>query len=706
MAIYLKDREEAKAYIKGEIENYLQQTGRPLHKNFSCPNNTYHRHGDKNPSMSYDRKRGVCRCHTEATDFDTLDLIKADYNLTSWEDVFSKAYEIFDIRLENQKQPESKHMSTSINTYTNTHTYKLELTAVVDAAHTALMQDEEAQKHLQERGIPRWLWKEYKLGYAAEGYNALLKDYPQHHSRSRKQGLYKYVFPCIDAEGNCSYFITEICDRAETDEYSPKYRKISRGDTELEAELFNERYITGESPSVVFICEGVYDALSIEATGAKALALTGTGINRLIQLCKEYGAPKHFVICLDSDEAGKKTTERLEAAFKEIGQEYSVETIPAGKDANEAMLADLDSFIDYVDGIQESIEAERRAAEDAERREYLKTSVAYEIDDFLKDIKESEGVKAIPTAFVGLDNLLDGGLYQDSLIFIGAISSLGKTTFCLQLLDQLAQQGEDVLFFSLETSKKELMAKSISRHTALESISQYNSIKFAKSTRGILTGKRYANYLPEDLAIIQDAVRAYSEYAKGHIYIHQSFGEIGTADIEREIKRHIKHTGRHPVVVIDYIQILKAPQERLTDKEKVDRNVTALKLLAVNYHIPVIGISSFNRENYTAPVSMSSFKESGAIEYSSDILMGLQFEGMDYREDETSAKRDKRIRALIKEQEAAGREGNSQRMQLKILKNRNGRKGSAYFDFYPEFNLFFDAGSGDHGIDVEGWEPL
>ena len=705
MAIILKDREEAKAYIKGELEHYLQQTGRPLHKNFKCPNTAYHRHGDNNPSMSYDRKRGVCRCHTESSDFDTLDLIKADYNLTSWEDVFKKAYELFDIRLENQKQARSEHMDRHTDTYTHTHTYKLDLTGVVEAAHKALLENEEAQQHLLDRGISHWLWKEYKLGYAEGGYNALLKDYPQHHSKSRKQDLYKYVFPCIDAEGKCSYFITEICDRTQLDEYSPKYRKISRGDTELEAELFNERYITGDCPETVFICEGVYDALSIEAVGGKAIALTGTGTNRLIQLCKANTPPAHFVICMDNDDAGQHTTVKLEQAFTELGLEYSISTTPAGKDVNEALLEDLDSFVEYVDSIEEEIRVEHKAAEEAERQEYLKTSVAYELKDFIADIKGSAGVEAIPTKFVGLDNLLDGGLFE-GLYFIGAISSLGKTTFCLQLLDQLAQQGVDTLFFSLETSKQELMAKSISRHTALESIAQYKNTKYAKSTRGILTGKRYKNYLPEDLQIIQDAVKAYAEYAKDHIFIHQSIGEIGTAEIEREIQRHIKATGKAPVVVIDYLQILKAPRERLTDKEKVDLNVTALKLLAVNYHIPIIGISSFNRENYTSPVSMASFKESGAVEYSSDVLMGLQYEGMDYREEETSAKREKRIRELIKEQEDAGRQGDCQRMQLKILKNRNGVKGSAYFDFYPEFNLFLDVGKRAHGIDVEGWEPL
>ena len=48
-------------------------------------------------------------------------------------------------------------------------------------------------------------------------------------------------------------------------------------------------------------------------------------------------------------------------------------------------------------------------------------------------------------------------------------------------------------------------------------------------------------------------------------------------------------------------------------------------------HIPIIGISSFNRQSYTDPVNLSSLKESGALEYGSDVVIGLQYEGMDFQ---------------------------------------------------------------------------
>lgn len=121
-----------------------------------------------------------------------------------------------------------------------------------------------------------------------------------------------------------------------------------------------------------------------------------------------------------------------------------------------------------------------------------------------------------------------------------------------------------------------------------------------------------------------------------------------------------------------------------------------LKRLSRDYGIPVIGISSFNRDNYTAPVNLASFKESGAIEYSSDVLIGLQYSGMDYQEGEADKAREKRLRELMKSVIADGKNGKPQKIQVKILKNRNGSKGDTLLDFYPMFN-YFTVPSGEGG---------
>lgn len=111
-----------------------------------------------------------------------------------------------------------------------------------------------------------------------------------------------------------------------------------------------------------------------------------------------------------------------------------------------------------------------------------------------------------------------------------------------------------------------------------------------------------------------------------------------------------------------------------------------LKRISRDYETSIIGISSFNRDNYNAPVNMASFKESGAIEYSSDVLIGLQYKAMnELKEDGKDKAKASEIFSNIAER-AKNREAIE--IQLKILKNRNGTKGTIDLDFFPMFNKF------------------
>lgn len=336
---------------------------------------------------------------------------------------------------------------------------------------------------------------------------------------------------------------------------------------------------------------------------------------------------------------------------------------------------------------------------DKETREELyevyrkKESAAYTIDAFLDEIELSKKAPFYPTGFESIDNILDGGLYA-GLYVVGAISSLGKTTFCLQMMDNIAERGQDVLIFSLEMARKELIAKSISRLTLLNDIDSNNTTRNAKTTRGILTGKRYEKYSETEKRLIKYSIDIYKDYAD-RIYINEGVGNIGINQIKQRVEQHLKFSEKPPVVLVDYLQILAPYNDRATDKQNTDKAVLELKRLSRDFNVPVVAVSSFNRDNYTQPVNLSSFKESGAIEYSADVLIGLQYDGMDYKKEENGkyeggSARDTRIRTLIEDQEARGKAGQDQRIQVKILKNRNGAKGSTVLDFYPMFNCFMD----------------
>lgn len=438
----------------------------------------------------------------------------------------------------------------------------------------------------------------------------------------------------------------------------------------------------------VFVVEGELDALSIIDAGGQALALGSTANwHKLADFAANHPQLQPLILSLDNDEPGRKAENSLAAALQGAGISFYRQNIAAPyKDANEALQVDRMAFVAAVSAATEAALAEAQAQTDAQREELEHEAAAYSLQNFLDDIAASASATYIPTGFEGLDSILDGGLFP-GLYVVGAISSLGKTTFCLQMADQIAAAGHDVLIFSLEMARSELIAKSISRLTVLQDLQQNGSTSNAKTTRGILTGSRYASYSRAEKEMIKKAASLYGEAARC-IYITEGVGDVGVKEIRERVQRHVRITGRRPVVVIDYLQIIAPADIRATDKQNTDKAVLELKRLSRDLDIPVVGISSFNRDNYTQPVNLSSFKESGAIEYSSDVLIGLQYTGMDYQEGETDKNREKRIRELLKQAAADAKTGKAQHIHLKILKNRNGSKGEMLLEFYPMFNYF------------------
>lgn len=733
--------EEAKNFVKQQLPNYLESKGISTRNNFNCLNPD---HVDNDPSMSYDRARNKCHCFGCGADYDTFDLIGIDYGL-SGKELFEKAFDLYRLTVEydtstqshkskHQAQPldwnaeinrEESHTDTpapapvspalpkAVKAIPDTNL----LTAAIDQAHAALMSNPAALDRLKSRGITLDTVQRHKIGYAAGGQNALLQGYnEQFRSSSRKAGLYQYIFPVLDSQGRCCYFVSEISDRRQVDEYNGKYRKLKNADQRF----INEDCILQGKDKFIFICEGVYDALSIEQAGGQAIALIGVGgEDRIIELESRSTTNHAYIIALDSDQTGQKRAQALKDKFTKVGSTCIIYPLEGAKDANELLLSNpaaLNQYVqnavkvistkkdrhDEIAGIVTRILEERdldtaavpALTEKAIEREdeaasYPRLSAAAQLQDFIDNIRKSENTPYFPTGFKELDELFDGGVYPSSLYFIGAISSLGKTTLTLQIADNIAAGGNDVLIFSLEMARDELIAKSVSRHTYIEDKRQYRTAAHAKTTRGILTGSRYKYYSAIEKAIITDAIKSYGKYAE-HIYISEGVGDIGVKEISESIEKHIRVTGRKPVVIIDYMQILAPADVKASDKQNTDKAVLELKRLARDKFIPVIGISSFNRNSYYEPVSMAAFKESGAIEYSADALIAMQYLGMDYYDGESSDNRTKRIRELFKESEAKAKAGKSLRIQVKVLKNRNGSKGEAILDFYPMFNYFSD----------------
>lgn len=271
----------------------------------------------------------------------------------------------------------------------------------------------------------------------------------------------------------------------------------------------------------------------------------------------------------------------------------------------------------------------------------------------------------------GYDNLDAITNLYPGLYFIGAISSLGKTTFIHQMADQLAQSGQPVLFFSLEQSTLELASKSLSR------------IMAQKDANNALTSLQIRKR-GEDPRVAE-AVKEYDAYSANLTVMECTFNAT-INDITTYVNSYIKQCSVKPVVIVDYLQVIQvAPNSHnRTTKDAVDLHVRILKKLQSDNKLVVIVISSLNRQNYLSQIDYESFKESGGIEYTADVVWGLQLQAIHNEIFDTQAKLNEK-RQIIRDAKAA----NPRKIELVCLKNRFGISSyTCSYDYYPQFDLF------------------
>lgn len=586
---------------------------------------------------------------------DIFEIIGRECGITDFNEIFNRACVEFGVSVDGDNSPKPIP--------------KPKPTAAITPNNRAVnFKDfyEEARKHIEEteyhRGISLETLRAYWVGYVPEW----------RHPNAPKAPLTPRLIIPNSWEG---YLARDT--RSNIPENEKQYAKQRAG----RVGIWNVRAISkAEQP--VFVVEGEIDALSIIDAGGMAVALcSANNAKKFIDAVTQAKPKLGFILSLDNDEAGQKATATITEGLKQLEIPFCVHELPAQyKDANEFFTANRVAFDEWANKGFATFREKLKENELYSREEFENESAYSGLGDFLRTLKQSREGKAIPTGFTQLDNLLDGGLYP-GLYFIGAVSSLGKTAFTLQVADNIASSGRGVLFFSLEMSRNELIARSLSRLTC--NLCGDNP-KLAKTTRGILR----ADFNTAEQEIFESVVKEYSGYA-GNLFISEGIGDIGVGEIKKKLDRFIHfNEGVPPVIVIDYAQILAPVNEKYTDKQNTDKNVLELKRISRDYQIPVFAISSFNRENYTEPVNMASFKESGAIEYSSDVLIGLQYAGWDYQDKEKEGDHKRRVREKLDEIMKLSKLGMPIDVECKILKNRNGAKDRINFRFFPMFNLF------------------
>lgn len=503
----------------------------------------------------------------------------------------------------------------------------------------ARLNDPRAISYLQARGISLETASRYGIGFDPAADPA-----QSHHPEPRII---------------CPTSSTHYVGRAINPNIQKGYAKMNnKGGT---PSIFNARALHDNSIKRVFVTEGFFDALSILEAGAAAIALnSASNAEKLIEHLEKHRTKATMILCGDNDPAGHKALETMRAGFKRLNISYVDADINNGhKDPNEALTADRAAFVAAIDQLNTS----------------RPDNVASYMDKFMSsDIEAFRESRDRKTGFAMLDEKAKG-LYT-GLYVIGAISSLGKTTFCTQLADQLAAAGEDVLFFSLEQSRLELVSKSLARRTAQKDIT--TAVDSLSIRRG---------YLPRQ---VLDAAREYKDAVKDHLSIIEGNFNCNISFIGDYVRRYIEETGAKPVIFVDYLQILQPEKDdrgrTQSTKETVDSTVTELKRLSREHGLTIFIISSLNRTNYLSPIDFESFKESGGIEYTADVVWGLQLQCMN-GDLFTTDKKTIEKRNTVKEAKKA----DPRKIELVCLKNRYGVSSySAYFDYHPRYDLYIE----------------
>ena len=287
-----------------------------------------------------------------------------------------------------------------------------------------------------------------------------------------------------------------------------------------------------------------------------------------------------------------------------------------------------------------------------------------------------------PTGFSLLDKNLGGGITK-GITIIQAMSSTGKTTLTLQMAGQMAEAGKHVIYITTEMSKEDLVAKMISRQSyRLCTDGDYE--KKAVDVGQLMSVEYHKNASAEEWERVIRAAKMVSDFDDKITFLDNSGAEVWSIDvIARFVEAYIRYTGVKPVVVIDYLQILPSPEEKnfVSEKQAIDDTIRSARKISNVHKIPVVMICSVNRESYKKTTGMGSGKGSGDIEYSADLLLGLQYKGFGEDNFDEYAAMAKDIRE----------------MELVVIKQRNGAIGSRIpFDFYARYNNFEEVSPRGH----------
>ena len=414
--------------------------------------------------------------------------------------------------------------------------------------------------------------------------------------------------------------------------------------------LFNKNEYNGEKP----YCEHCHTELNaLHFTAKKHFGCS-------LDECKRKNFDYNLIVSKAAIECGIKGDRSL------IAQTDSDEEVGTLQPARVDEGIDTSEKRDLAQDFNQEPSSERQKLFGENATEFLK-------NHFPGFIAENQKFQYRKTGFSNIDAESN---FQSGVYILGGLPALGKTTFALQLLNQLAKQGETCIFCSFEMSAGYLYSKLLAQEinllehggidpddgTLKKPPAKDKNHKFIK-TSDIVFGN--FQYHEEEYR----AVMKKFEENPLPLYIWE-IEEIDLKNLLSRIRQICQMLKKPPVVCIDYLQLLTGA----TDNQKSALDDTLHKLFAFRRETGAtfIVISSLNRANYHTEISFESFCGSGGIEYSADVIWGLQLK-LEKRTPEDAEEAKKEI---------------PRRIQLKCLKNRFGANYDVGFFYYPNLEIF------------------
>lgn len=653
------------------LKDYAEDTLETAHGGYVCPNCKSGTGPNGTPAFSVRGERWKCfACDAGGDVIDLAKIIEgtADTNaacsaLESWAGIGSDAVAVTSPSIGQRKNAVGGHQATQEAREAETRT---DTAGRADAAEMTRYRDaerayiekareriEDAREYIEARGFTVEQARAWGWGFDPDAGGA--KDAS---GEWCKRGRVVIPFPGSD----CYHIDRATAPGAK----AGKYNKPAAERVGGQPLWWPER---AKDADAVFLVEGPLDALALEAEGVAAVAACGTATENAVREIKARGFAGCVVVATDPDEAGERAYAAASAALEAADMPFTRLEWPADGeaklDACELRRVRPDEFRELVGEAESEAAAIGYGFKAEARAKYLAQLKIIDPQSVALDLYEGKEAKPpTPTGFGAFDKVLGGGMIDGQLYAFGGGSSVGKTSFMLQIADHIAESGRDVLFVTIEQSARELVAKSLSRLASAE-CAQYGSV----TAGDIANPERRAGWSLPMLDAFDRACVAYRDSVCPRMHYIEAEGSPTVANIERAAKAIGASAAEPPVIMIDYLQLLAAPNDRSSDKQSIDENVKQLRQLARDVGTPVMVISSLNRTAYYMPVDMPSFKESGSIEYSADVLFGIQPRDLEKKLDDfgefEAKKHGKKIFRKMKHSK-------TRRLEIPIIKNRSG----------------------------------